>query len=239
MTRWNPKRRPRAASAAADLQRSDSSGVDAQLEERLARLEADKELALRLGLVGYAGPEWDAFVRVLVEYGFQVFRGWLRNGKVFSECRHTGPRRRFRDRDEIDEITGEIVAEAIAAFRKDVMIPGTWDPSKGASLRTYFIGNCKLRFANVYRRWVSETRGIPVDGGTIRAELEHQRTPRVPIEVTAELRRLAPRLHDDTIERINALGAAGYTKAEIADIDGTTEGAINARLYRAREKINQ
>lgn len=132
-----------------------------------------------------------------------------------------------------------IVAEAIAAFRKDVLIPGTWDPSKGASLRTYFIGNCKLRFANVYRRWISETRGIPIDDGTIRAELEHQRAARVPVEVTAELRRLAPRLRDGTIERINALGAVGYTKAEIAAIDGTTEGAINARLYRAREKMNQ
>ncbi|HEY0987803.1 MAG TPA: sigma factor-like helix-turn-helix DNA-binding protein [Kofleriaceae bacterium] len=236
-TRWKPRHRARVAAAA--LQPVEASGVDPRLEERLARLEADKELALRLGLLGYAGPEWDAFVRVLVEYGIQVFRAWLRTGKVFTECRHTGPRRRLRDGDEIDEITGEIVAEAIAAFRKDVLIPGTWDPSKGASLRTYFIGNCKLRFANVYRRWVSETSGIPVDDGTIRAELEHQRAVRVPVEVTAELRRLAPRLRDDTIERINALGAVGYTNAEIAEIDGTTEGAINARLHRAREKMNQ
>ena len=105
-TRWKPRQRPRAASAVAALQPAEASGVDPHLEERLARLEADKELALRLGLLGYAGLEWDAFVRVLVEYGIQVFRAWLRTGKVFTECRHTGPRRRFRDDDEIDEITG-------------------------------------------------------------------------------------------------------------------------------------
>jgi hypothetical protein len=28
-----------------------------------------------------------------------------------------------------------------------------WDYRKGASLRTYFIGQCLSRFANVYRRW--------------------------------------------------------------------------------------
>src|SRR4051812_12037468 len=111
--RWQ-RRRPRAASAAAALQPDGAVGVDPQLEERLARLEADKELVLRLGLLGFAGREWDAFVRVLAEYGIQVFRSWLRTGRVFAQCRHTGPRRRFRDADEIDEITGEIVAEAIA-----------------------------------------------------------------------------------------------------------------------------
>jgi DNA-directed RNA polymerase specialized sigma24 family protein len=238
MTQRKPRRRPRAASAAADLQPLGSSGVDPRLEERLARLEADKELVLRLALLGFAGREWDAFVRVLAEYGIQVFRSWLRSGKVFTECRHSGPRRRFRHDDEIDEIIGEVVAEAIVAFRKDVLIRGAWDPSKGASLRTFFIGNCKLRFANVYRRWVSETDVAPsdVDDGKIRAELEHQRAPRVPIEVSAELYRQAPLLRSNTIARINALGAVGYTNAEIAKIDGTSEGAINARLHRAREK---
>lgn len=240
-TRRQRRQTPRAASAASDLQPDGATGVDPQLEERLARLEADKELVLRLGLLGFAGREWDAFVRVLAEYGIQVFRSWLLTGKVFAECRHTGPRRRFRDDDEINEITGEIVAEAIAAFRKDVLIPSTWDPTKGASLRTYFIGNCKLRFANVYRRWVSETQHAPidVDDAKIRAELEHQRAPRVPVEVAAELHRQGRLLRGDTLERLNALGVVGYTNAEIAVMNGTTEGAINARLHRAREKAKQ
>lgn len=240
MTKRRQRRGSRAASAAA-LQPDVALGVDPLLEERLARLEGDKELALRLALLGFAGREWDAFVRVLVDYGIQVFRSWLRTGKVFAECRHTGPRHRFRDSDEIEEITGEIVAEAIAGFRKDVLIPGTWDPTKGASLRTYFIGNCKLRFANVYRRWVAEAQRVPkdVDAGKIRAELEHQRAPRVPTEVAAELQRQDRLLQSDTIERLHALGAAGYTNAEIAAIDGKTKNAIDARLHRAREKAKQ
>jgi DNA-directed RNA polymerase specialized sigma24 family protein len=236
-TRWKSRHRPRAASAAADLQLSEASGVDPRLEERLARLEADKELVLRLGLTGFAGREWDAFVTVLAEYGLQVFRSWIRSGKVFMECRHSGPRRRFRDQDEITEIAGEVVAEAIVAFRKDVLLPGTWDATKGASLRTFFIGNCKFQFSNVYRRWAKETEGRPVDDEKIRAELEHQRAPRVAVEDAAELRRQAPRLRSGSIEHINVLDAAGYTYAEIAKINNTTEGAINARLHRAREKV--
>lgn len=233
------KSRPRAASAAgADLQPSEACAVDPRLEERLARLEADKELVLRLGLVGFAGREWNAFVTVLAEYGLQVFRSWLRTGKVFIECRHSGPRRRFRSQDEITEIADEVVAEAIVAFRKDVLVPGTWDATKGASLRTFFIGNCKLQFANVYRRWARETESKPadVDDERICAELEHQRAPCVSVEIAAELRRQTPRLRIGTIEHINMLDAAGYTKAEIAKINNTSEGAINARLHRAREK---
>src|ERR1043165_3920855 len=100
-TRWKSRHRPRAASAAANLQLSEASGVDPRLEERLARLEADKELVLRLGLTGFTGREWDAFVTVLAEYGLQVFRSWIRTGKVFMECRDSGPRRRFWNQDEI------------------------------------------------------------------------------------------------------------------------------------------
>src|SRR3569623_45877 len=234
------KSRSRAASAAAELQPIEVCAVDPLLVERLARREADKELVLRLGLVGFAGREWDAFVTVLAQYGLQVFRSWMRTGKVFMECRHSGPRRRFRSQDQITEIADEVVAEAIVSFRKDVLVAGTWDATKGASLRTFFIGICKLQFANVYRRWAKETESKPVDVDAQRicAELEHQRAPCVPVEVAAELRRQTPRLRSGSIEHINMLDAAGYTKAEIAKINNTTEGAINARLHRAREKVS-
>lgn len=110
---------------------------------------------------------------------------------------------------------------------------------EGASLRTFFIGNCKLQFSNVYRRWAKETETRPgdVDDGKIHAELEHQRAPRVSVEVAAELRRQAARLRTGSIEHINVLDAAGFTNREIAKINNTTEGAINARLHRAREKV--
>lgn len=237
-TRWKSRHRPSAAFAATALQPRGASGVAPSLEERLERLEADKELVLRLGLSGFAGRDWDAFVTVLAEYGLQVFQSWIRSGKVFTECLHSGPRRRFQNDDEILEIAGEIVAEAITSFRSDVLIPGTWDATRGASLRTFFIGNCKLQFANVYRRWLTETAGPPVDfdDGRFRAELEYQRAPRVPVEVAAELQRQAPRMRNGSVEHIHLLGAAGYTNAEIAKINDTTEGAINARLHRARQK---
>lgn len=230
-----------AAATDADLQPASAEhgvAIDPKVAERLARLEADKELVLRLGLLGFAGPEWERFVEVLAQYAIQVFRSWLRTGKVFVECRHK-PVRRFSDADDIDEVTLEIVAAAIKAFREVVLIPGKWDASKGASLRTFFVGMCKLQFSNIYRRWLGETRRMPLQPERLAAELEHQRAPSIPVHVAVELRRQHTMLLGDTLERIHALGAMGYTKAQIAEIDGKTEGAVGARLYRAREKMKR
>jgi hypothetical protein len=30
-----------------------------------------------------------------------------------------------------------------------------WDHRRGATLRTYFIGQCLIRFPNIYRRWLA------------------------------------------------------------------------------------
>lgn len=45
------------------------------------------------------------------------------------------------------------MAKALDRFRADVLLAKKWDYRKGASLRTYFIGQCLIRFANIYRRW--------------------------------------------------------------------------------------
>jgi DNA-directed RNA polymerase specialized sigma24 family protein len=61
--------------------------------------------------------------------------------------------------DEIDELTGETISKALFHFRRDVLLKQKWDYRKGATLRTFFVGQCLIRFANIYRRWWSgETR---------------------------------------------------------------------------------
>lgn len=233
-----PQHRPEAAAAGADLKlafQEPAGAVDPKTAERIARLEADKELVLRLALHGYLGREWDTFATVLAQYGVQVLRAWLRTGKIFSLCRHKLPSTRFKDDDDINEVAYDTVAAAIKAFRDDVLIPMKWDPTKGASLKTYFIGMCRFQFPNAYRRWLAETQSEGLDAAEMR--LEHQLSPWPSAEIVVDFGRLLPKLKADTIERIQGLSAMGFTWAEIAEINDTTEGAVGQRIYRAREKL--
>jgi hypothetical protein len=41
------------------------------------------------------------------------------------------------------------------------LLANRWDPKKGASIKTFFIGQCLIRFVNVYNRWRDNDRRNP------------------------------------------------------------------------------
>lgn len=133
------------------------------LAAEVDRLAGDVELVTLLALSNYEGPDWEYFATELAKYGMAVFGGWMYTGKIFAVSKKRGyglisPGRPFT-RDEIEELSGETIAKALRHFRTDVLMKNRWDSRKGATLRTYFIGQCLIRFANVYRRWLEdETR---------------------------------------------------------------------------------
>jgi hypothetical protein len=143
--------------------------------EHLARLEADQRLMLRLSLARFTGSPWDEVARALVEYGRTVMFAWIATGVVFSKCHDKGivigrfasPWRPIRGLDA-EELTEDTVAAAIIAFRDGVLGRGRWDPARGASLATFFVGNCLLQFPNIYRAWRRQqawsARQRPLDG---------------------------------------------------------------------------
>jgi len=210
--------------------------------QNLERLAGDRDLVFALALRHYEGPDWRRFAAVLAEYGYQVMSAWISSGRVFAKCAAIGiglggleapP----RSTDDAAEIAGETVARAIRAFREKVLIPGRWDPSKGASLRTYFVGQCLFQFANVFRAWVSEQDIPPVDLDTLVKEFELQ-TPRKDMVHLAEFSQVIAQLkgvRDDDPRRIRALVAMGYTHADIAEMLNTTAKAIELKLYRAQK----
>lgn len=130
-------------------------------EERIERLAADADLIADLRADDFDGDDWAFFANELARYGLAVIQGWMRRGLMASKCAEkriavpTLPRPVQHDEAAITAIAGETVAEALDRFRDEVLIPGKWDPCKGASLRTYFIGQCMMRYANVLRRWMN------------------------------------------------------------------------------------
>lgn len=217
--------------------------ADTQAAKSIERLEADRDLVLQLGLRGYRGRDWEIFAEALAEYGFQVIRAWTCSGFIFRKCHERGwslgeVPESLRLKDDAAELAGETVALAIRAFRDNVLIPGRWDPTRGASLKTFFVGQCILQFPNAFRRWAAEQDSMPGDATIIGRELD-MRTPRRPIEMLVELHREIESLRalpEDHPKRIKILIAMGYSKKEIAELLNATEKAIEMKIYRDRIK---
>ena len=128
-------------------------------EEHLERLRYDIDTVLQLQLRSWSDEAWEPVADALAEYGFGIMTGWMHTGQIFAEVARTGfgalPRcpSHWLDDDTIEELSGHTVAEALRYFKFEVLMRGKWDATKGASLATFFVGQCKFRFANVYKVW--------------------------------------------------------------------------------------
>lgn len=129
--------------------------ADSEEARHLAALEADRELVERLMWAAYAGPEWEVFQTRLIAYGYQVLFRWLRSGAIFNRCWDKGyPLKRnprSRELDEARSLAGETVVLAVRSFRETVLIPRVWRPDRKASLNTFFVGQCLIRFGTLSR----------------------------------------------------------------------------------------
>lgn len=210
---------------------------------RLELLAADRALVDSLMLRGYAGPGWLAFTHALAAYAYPVMCAWIAKGTIFRHCAEKGigqlPRESAIDDADVQEIAGETVAEAIRHFRERVLIPGKWDVTRGASLKTFFVGQCILRFANVYRRWHRELHDplvAQIDRDSLAVDLGLLRTQDAAPDTSAHFSRTIERLQPRDPRVILGMTAVGYDQQEIAVRLGTTVRGIQSRLFRLREK---
>lgn len=128
--------------------------------DRLDRLAADFALVTTLAFQQFTGPDYDYFERELAKYGLAVISAWIRRDVILQRCRVRGaggleppPPGAFDDPGLVEDLAQETVGVALVHFRDDVLAAGRWDYRRGASLRTFFIGQCLMRFPNIYRHW--------------------------------------------------------------------------------------
>lgn len=215
--------------------------------ERIDRLAADADLVLTLSLNGYSGPEWEYVATELARYGLAVIAGWMRRGMILDRCRERGSGglpnldRPFEP-DEIDELAGETVAKALVHFRSDVLMKHRWNEAGGATLRTFFIGQCLLRFSNIYRRWFGNEsrfrRGIPLED-TENLELFTVGAPGVDGPAVDRMLAAAvlSAVKNPRVQRAMLLTADGHSQAEIAELLGCTEKAVERMLHNERHRL--
>jgi DNA-directed RNA polymerase specialized sigma24 family protein len=165
-------------------------------------------------------------------------------GTIFLRCAEKGIGQLPRPSTTLEpadaaEIACETVAEAIKSFRKRVLIPGKWDMTRGASLNTFFVGHCVLRFPNVYRRWYREEQDqllVLSDLASLKVELSMLRTEGISPDRGAELSRTVRELHPRDPKVIVGLTELGYDQKDMAGLLDTTVRGIQSRLFRHRRR---
>ena len=231
---------------------------DSTEARRLARLEADSTLMLRLSAEGFQGAAWREVSRALVEYGFTVMRAWVVTGQVFVKLKEKN--RKVSDPPSVGIIRADAlmlaedtVADAIVHFRDEVLKRGYWNPSRGASLTTFFIGDCLMfQFPNVYRKWrvdyikLRRAESINVDEDQQDHHVVRLRAKDDPAsevigadETSRMIAMILEPISDDTNKAILVLRSEGYGIDEIAETLGLEYDAVESRIYRARKKLKE
>lgn len=206
-------------------------------DEHLQRLSHDIDTVMQLQLHHWSDEAWLPVADALAEYGVGVLKGWLYTRQIFDQvARHGfGALRRCPDSwllddngDTIEELAGETVAAALKVFKFKILMKGKWDATKGASLATYFVGQCKLQFANVYDHWYNDRRAnrlVLEEDANDWADRDRGTATEVVELITIE--RLLDRLSTPLAREIfRKKFIDRYTFDEIA---ATTEGVANGK----------
>jgi hypothetical protein len=213
--------------------------------ENAKRLLADHALVAELAAAGFAGPVFEVAETEFAAYGIAVMMAWMRTGLVFRKCKDMGrPVRDHRlqwSRDDRLEIAIETTARALRYFVDQVLRAGTWDPHRGATLRTFFVGSCLLQFANVFELWATEQRhwaqvndGEPIPDDAVGGTDLQWADP----TGDAVVRRRMVQGHLNRISDAKTRRAAwlvlgyGASHAEAGEAVGLSAPAVEGRLYR-------
>ena len=153
-----------AAASRQWLERFEGTTEGRRVAEIEARLAGDIDLVTRLMFSGYEGQDWDEAANWLARYGLRVMTAWILDGTVVRVCREKGLaapwNSRCHDQNEAESLAADVVSNALIKFRDNVLKPDIWRPDRGASLSSFFVGQCLIRWGNVYRQWYRGLRDL-------------------------------------------------------------------------------
>jgi len=196
--------------------------------ERIQRLQADEDLLLALQLQEFTGRPWDRFSRELARYGLGVLRVWIHRGTIYGKAKALtgyglGRIEGWPDPQTVEDLAADTVVAALEYFRDKVLKTHRWQSSGGASLGTFFIGQCLYQFANIYRSALrAELERIDQATVTPMAEPPEDHFDIIKgIEETIVARdavaEAMAQISTDRARRALFLQEVGFTQREIAD----------------------
>lgn len=216
------------------------------------RLAPDVLVFEALATANFAGPRYDAFAADLWAYAMPVIKSMIRTGRIqdLGQRRgvpiwiNSGERQALHaSLEDRDELAVDTIAWTIEFFRTSVLSKGKWDPAKGTSLRTYFIGACAFGFHRAFRIW-SVARGKRIYEFELDLWLGRRLEPLEPDVAEQAARRdlLGKILARATPEAraICGLILQDLTYAEIGErLHGLTARAVEGHMHRLRKQAKK
>jgi hypothetical protein len=220
--------------------------------DHASRLAGDRELFSSLRRCNFSGPVWQRFVdEALARYGFDVVQGWLRTGRIVFQCRVRGircsaaPAAGFDD-EAIHDLASDTVVRAIEPFR-EALHADVWSATRGASLLSFFVGQCLFQFPGVYRTWLAQQqRIVPTESLDVLAlhrpeelvDVNPGSDPAWVVVTQEELEELLE-LADLEVQQVLLLRHEGYSYKEIAQKLRIKTKDVDNDLARYRRELRQ
>ncbi|WP_433169871.1 RNA polymerase sigma factor [Kribbella sp. CA-247076] len=225
-----------------------SAADDVEGAEQVDRLVADYNLVTMLAFQNFTGLDFEYFQDELAKYGIAVIGSWCRRGLIFHYCKQRGygglqapPAGSFDDPGLVEDLVLETVGESLVHFRDDVLVKGRWDYRRGASLRTFFIGQCLMRFPNIYRAWRAHdarpTTVLPVGESVEFLDRPDPSPDQLVIDMVYGERLLEGMSPRD--RKIFRLLADGLKQQEIAVALGMTTKAVERAVANQRARMRR
>ena len=183
-----------------------------------------------------------------MRYALQIITAWIASGEIFSRCREKrlagtqlSPELVERAALEADDLASDVVSDALLSFRDQVLKTHRWHAERGATLKTFFIGQCLIKFVPIIRTWRQAIlRQIPVEVVIDERAQDAEPGPATTTVERDSVRRLLEDVIDPTLRSILFLISQSFTHPEIAEILGLgSTKAVEARVYRHRVQHKQ
>lgn len=207
------------------------------------RLLADRLIVEAILEEGLGGPRHQELERELIRYAVPVLRQLLADGQIIGKAARLG-RPPVGSEAWLDftgavreEFARDMVADALPVFTRAVFGDRRWSPSRGASLKTYFVNACILQFAALYRKWLDQQRSVRPAGLQVDPAGEAGIDPAAEAALRDEASRVLKQIKDPQTRQMLALRAVGYTAEDAARRAGLTPKAAEGRLARLRKAL--
>ncbi|WP_351229994.1 hypothetical protein [Streptomyces sp. NPDC002133] len=196
-------------------------------------LEEDRQLYDELLRAEFHGPRYEIFAQELWTYGIRTLTAWMRTGVIAQHCHRYNVAFDASEAElsilaRTSEVREALAVDSIAAaaprFLERSLRGGEWNPDKGASMFTFFVGGCVMAFGDVFKTWSRKRR----------REVEVMASGLLN---SAEVGAVFPgqlRLFDDPAETV----ASRDTLRRILD-EATPEAAAICTLMLRRPELNQ
>ncbi|MDN5929691.1 MAG: helix-turn-helix domain-containing protein [Pseudonocardia sp.] len=227
-----------------------------EVESANTELDEDRIRVAVLARMGADSPEAVAFMEELFVYGIGTLLNLCYAGAMPGKLRQLVSTIQLESPPPMwteDNWRNSAVAavQSVAAFFIDDLLDGSWQPERGARIKTYFVNTCCLAFVNEYRK---EIRRLARAGGGSEspagdaADLDLYvvswlRNAEPNTEQTAlareQIRDLLAQSSHESIPEIVFLLAQGYSQRDIATHLGRSEVWVSRALDRFRRAVRE